>query len=97
MEKTINLNCNFAQTDSVDTQKRINLYQKKLINKRVLDFGCGSGSFLSRIKKENMQIVREIERMQTDTAYQKKLVRDNLGFIAADEFLILFPKEKSVQ
>ena len=54
-------------------------------------------SELSRIKKENMQIVREIERMQTDTAYQKKLVRDNLGFIAADEFLILFPKEKSVQ
>ena len=54
MEKTINLNCNFAQTDSVDTQKRINLYQKKLINKRVLDFGCGSGSFLSRIKKENI-------------------------------------------
>jgi cell division protein FtsB len=54
-------------------------------------------SEFDRIKNENMQIVREIERMQTDTAYQKKLVRDNLGFIAADEFLILFPKEKSVQ
>ncbi|MDO9182288.1 MAG: hypothetical protein Q7U04_07755 [Bacteriovorax sp.] len=47
---------------------------------------------LDRIKKENMQLVREIERMQTDTAFQKKLVRDNLGFIAADEFLVLFPK-----
>ncbi|MDD4972850.1 MAG: hypothetical protein PHY93_00785 [Bacteriovorax sp.] len=52
---------------------------------------------LERIKKENMQLVHEIERMQTDTAFQKKLVRDNLGFIAADEFLVLFPKEKSVQ
>jgi cell division protein FtsB len=52
---------------------------------------------LDRIKKENMQLVHEIERMQTDTAFQKKLVRDNLGFIAADEFLVLFPKEKSVQ
>jgi cell division protein FtsB len=52
---------------------------------------------LDRIKKENMQLVHEIERMQSDTAFQKKLVRDNLGFIAADEFLILFPKEKSIQ
>lgn len=52
---------------------------------------------LDRIKKENMQLVREIERMKTDMVFQKKLVRDNLGFIASDEFLVLFPKEKSVQ
>lgn len=52
---------------------------------------------LDRIKKENMQLVHEIERMKTDTAFQKKLVRDNLGFIASDEFLILFPKEKTIQ
>lgn len=50
-------------------------------------------SELKQIKDENMQLVREIERMHTDTGYQKKLVRDNLGFIAADEYLILFPKE----
>lgn len=48
---------------------------------------------LSEIKNENMQLVREIERMHTDAGYQKKLVRDNLGFIAADEFLVLFPKD----
>ena len=47
---------------------------------------------LSDIKKENMQLVREIERMRSDIGFQKKLVRDNLGFIAADEFLVLFPK-----
>jgi cell division protein FtsB len=52
---------------------------------------------LDRIKKENMQLVHEIERMQTDVAFQKKLVRDNLGFIASDEFLVLFPKEKQIQ
>ena len=50
-------------------------------------------SELKQIKDENMQLVREIERMHTDAGYQKKLVRDNLGFIAADEFLVLFPKE----
>lgn len=49
-------------------------------------------SELSDIKKENMTLVREIERMRSDAGFQKKLVRDNLGFIAADEFLVLFPK-----
>ncbi len=63
--------------------------QRSLFNDRV--------SELDKIKKENMQLVHEIERMQTDSSFQKKLVRDNLGFIASDEFLVLFPKEKSVQ
>lgn len=51
-------------------------------------------SELNDIKKENMQLVREIERMRSDSGFQKKLVRDNLGFIASDEFLVLFPKSK---
>ena len=58
--------------------------QKTSVNERL--------SELSDIKKENMQLVREIERMRSDSGYQKKLVRDNLGFIASDEFLVLFPK-----
>lgn len=48
---------------------------------------------LNSIKKENMQLVREIERMKSDVSFQRKLVRDNLGFIAHDEYLILFPKD----
>lgn len=48
---------------------------------------------LEQIRSENMALTREISRMQNDTGYQKKIVRDNLGFIAQDEFLILFPKE----
>ncbi|MFA6238309.1 MAG: hypothetical protein WC635_13330 [Bacteriovorax sp.] len=60
--------------------------QRSLYNNRLEELG--------RIKKENMSLVREIERMQTDAAFQKKLVRDNLGFIASDEYLVLFPKEK---
>lgn len=58
--------------------------QKNSVNERLAE--------LSSIKKENMQLVREIERMRSDVGFQKKLVRDNLGFIAADEFLVLFPK-----
>lgn len=58
--------------------------QKSSFNDRVVE--------LSDIKKDNMQLVRDIERMRSDTGFQKKLVRDNLGFIASDEFLVLFPK-----
>lgn len=58
--------------------------QKNAVSDRIAELGD--------IKKENMQLVREIERMRSDAGFQKKLVRDNLGFIAADEFLVLFPK-----
>jgi cell division protein FtsB len=61
--------------------------QRKTLNSRYEE--------LAKIKSENMQLVHEIERMQLDASYQKKLVRDNLGFIAEDEYLILFPQEKS--
>jgi cell division protein FtsB len=74
----------FASGGIMDFYSQKSLYQERIAE-------------LDRIKKENMQIVREIERMQTDAAFQKKLVRDNLGFIASDEFLVLFPKEKLVQ
>lgn len=47
-----------------------------------------------RIKKDNSSLIKEIDRMRSDTGYQKKLVRDHLGFIAKDEYLVLFPKEK---
>lgn len=50
---------------------------------------------LNNIKKENVELAHEIERIKKDSRYQKKLVRDHLGFIARDEFLILFQKEKS--
>ena len=59
--------------------------QKKTMNEKLDE--------LNNIKKENMQLVREIERMKFDVSFQRKLVRDNLGFIASDEFLILFPKD----
>lgn len=49
---------------------------------------------LERIKKDNSVLMKEIERMKSDSGYQKKLVRDHLGFIAKDEYLVLFPKEK---
>lgn len=49
-----------------------------------------------RIIKENKDLALEIKKIGKNSMYQKKLVRDNLGFIAKDEYLILFPREKSL-
>lgn len=46
------------------------------------------------IVKENEKLVNIIKKIRTNPRYQRKLVRDNLGFIAKDEYLILFPKKK---
>lgn len=42
------------------------------------------------ILSENGGLVHEIDAIKNDQAYQRKLVRDHLGFIAKDEYLILF-------
>lgn len=46
------------------------------------------------ILEENQALGREIQEIKNNNSKQKKLVRDHLGFIANDEYLILFPKEE---
>lgn len=70
----------FANGGILAFNSQKNIYQKKLEE-------------LEKIKKENMLMVEEIEKIQSNATFQKKLVRDNLGFIAKDEYLIIFPKE----
>jgi len=43
----------------------------------------------------NAQLANEIELIKKNRAYQKKLIREHLGFISKDEYLILFPSEVS--
>ncbi len=50
---------------------------------------------LESIKIDNQKTLGEIELIQKDTSTQKKLVRDHLGFIARDEYLIIFQKDNS--
>lgn len=52
---------------------------------------------LTSLKVENETLIGEIERIQSSGKFQRKLVRDHLGFIAKDEFLILFQKGASSQ
>jgi cell division protein FtsB len=48
---------------------------------------------LSQIETENRSLLLEIEKLDSDPQYQKKVVRDHLGYIARDEYLVLFPSK----
>jgi len=45
-----------------------------------------------QVKKENSQIVNELKLIKTSNRYRKELVRNHLGFISSDEYLVLFAK-----
>lgn len=49
---------------------------------------------INLIKAENSQLENELRRIQNDRRYQKNLIREHLGVISDDEYLILFAKEK---
>ena len=51
---------------------------------------------LELIQKENVALNEEIEKINSSPSHQKKIVRDHLGYIARDEFLILFQRENTL-
>lgn len=50
---------------------------------------------LEIIQKENHQLLQEIEEIKISSPYQKKIVRDHLGFISEDEYMIIFSRAPS--
>lgn len=48
-----------------------------------------------RIIAENHELREEIRLIESSTSYQRQLVRDHLGYIASDEFLVIFPNSSS--
>ena len=48
---------------------------------------------MKEIKADITNLEKEIILIQSDVRYQRKIVRDQLGFISDEEFLILFAKE----
>lgn len=56
----------------------------------------GKEQHLVLLKAENHKLTEDISELQNNKSYQKKLVREVLGFIASDEYLILFAKEKDL-
>ncbi len=66
-------------------------------NGGVMDYYSRVSSFeqkqseYNKIISQNKAIIAEIKKIKTNKSYQKKLVRDNLGLIATDEYLVVFP------
>jgi cell division protein FtsB len=44
--------------------------------------------------KENESLIKDIRMIQDDAGYQRRLVRDHLGYVANDEYVILFPSQR---
>ncbi len=70
------------------------------VNRGVMDYYTRDQIYMTKVVdyknllKENAAIRKEIFKIKNDIPLQKKLVRDHLGFISADEFLVLFQGEE---
>ncbi len=83
MGKSVNLGNIANVTDQLDTNKRFNLYNKLFVNKRLLDFGCGKGSLLKKIK--NSGIAKELFAFEPDEKWQEILKKDFTVFLNIEE------------
>jgi cell division protein FtsB len=73
----------FMQSGFVDYYKMATLLQEKK-------------QYLVQIDTQNEELLLEIKKINSDASYQKKLARDHLSVIAADEYLVLFAKEREL-
>lgn len=53
---------------------------------------AGKEQEIASIEQENLDLEREITLIKDDKKYQRQIIRDHLGHIASDEYLILFEK-----
>jgi len=63
-----------ATTDQTDTDKRFSLYNNFFENKKILDFGCGKGSLLKKIKASG--ITKELFALEPNEICRKYLIKD---------------------
>ena len=47
---------------------------------------------LVELREENASLVKEIKKIRTSSAYQRKMAREHLGVIAPNEYLVVFSK-----
>lgn len=71
-------------SDYADTSRRFKEHALAMAGKRVLDFGCGRGSFLSRLKRE--RITDRLSALELNKKYHRPLSGDFVLFKSLDEF-----------
>jgi cell division protein FtsB len=50
-------------------------------------------NLIEETKVENQALVKEMQQIKTSSHHQKKLVREKLGFISGDEYLVIFSED----
>tara|TARA_R110002072_G_scaffold64203_1_gene159029 strand:+ start:1817 stop:2500 length:684 start_codon:yes stop_codon:yes gene_type:complete len=63
--------------------------RKQVMNEKVKQYQL--------IEEENKGLLREIDLLRKNPRYQRKMVREHLGYIAKDEYLILFAADSTYQ
>lgn len=48
---------------------------------------------LVELRQENAELIKEIKKIRTSSAYQKKMAREHLGVIAPNEYLVVFSRK----
>lgn len=56
----------------------------------------GRVEYLQELEEEQLALHKRIDLVRNNRSYQRKQVRDRLGFIAKDEYLVLFSKQSKV-
>tara|TARA_R110000851_G_scaffold190401_1_gene341006 strand:- start:530 stop:1399 length:870 start_codon:yes stop_codon:yes gene_type:complete len=79
----------WEKINKTDTDRRIKHFSNNIINKKILDIGCGTGSFI----KEASEYSKEASAIEVDLILNKYL-NDNTENIAFYNSLELIPKNK---
>ena len=75
---------NIVNTASlIDTERRYEQFYLKLANKNVLDFGCGKGLFLSKLKEKG--ISSKLNSLEINKSYESFLSNEFNHFNSIDE------------
>lgn len=67
----------------IDTQRRFDQFSLKLHNKNILDFGCGKGLFLEKLKNEN--ISANLNSLEINKEYEQSLKEKFNHFSSLEE------------
>tara|TARA_B100000795_G_C22717348_1_gene405998 strand:+ start:98 stop:952 length:855 start_codon:yes stop_codon:yes gene_type:complete len=65
----------------VDDMRRYNFLKKRVVNKKVLDFGCGAGGFLELVSKR----AKKANGLEVEKAMQQSYIKRNLNVYSSYE------------
>ncbi|MDA7485764.1 class I SAM-dependent methyltransferase [Candidatus Pelagibacter ubique] len=65
----------WLKLNRVDDMRRYNFLKKRVVNKKVLDFGCGAGGFLELASKR----AKKVDGIELERAMQESFIKRNLN------------------